>query len=221
MNGLLVLHDLGDPNGGSPWAGAFSAAGWSGEVLAPDLPGHAGAPAPLGGSYHVSDPAVTGALALAGRSPGYVADVVVGVGASGWAAHLLALGSRARLLVLVDGLPGPWLDADATVAAEREWLRGVSDDEDAVAPSPPDARLDPRLAHGVPPQTDRDLALRAAAALPVPVLVVETGAHRSGSLSADEAAELVAAFPGAEVVRIDDSSAHAVARAVVGWAGGV
>ncbi|MDQ1403301.1 MAG: hypothetical protein QOG03_1617, partial [Actinomycetota bacterium] len=45
---VLVLHDVGDERGGEPWRQALGTAGWSGPVLAPDLPGHAGAPPPIG-----------------------------------------------------------------------------------------------------------------------------------------------------------------------------
>jgi hypothetical protein len=216
VSDLLVLHALGDPEGGAPWAGAFRAAGWSGALHAPDLPGHAGREPPLGGGYHRADPSLFGALALAEGA--VVSAVVVGVGPSGWGAELLALGGRAVALVLVDGLGGPWLDAPAAVEAERAWVRGLADDPAALAPAPAGGRLDPRLGHGVPGQTDRGLALRAAAAMPVPVLVVETAAPGPALLSPGETEEVVAAFPAAEVVRLEGASPAAVADAVTRWA---
>ena len=224
MTALLVLHALGDPAGGDPWRQAFSDAGWDGPVHAPDLPGHAGAPPPPGGAYQSADPALTGALVVAGLPAGSPAPVVVGVGPSGWAAQLLALGGRASALVLVDGLGGPWRDPTAAVAGDREWLRALSSDPAALLPCPPGAVIDPRLRHGVPPQTDRALARRAAAAMPVPVLVLTTTS--AAALSPAEVDELVDAFPRAERARLDRPSPSpfpspgSVAPAVVAWAGG-
>lgn len=225
MSDLLVLHPLGDPAGGAPWREAFSDAGWEGRVHAPDLPGHAGAPPPPGGAYQSADPALTGTLLLAGLPAGSPAPVVVGVGPSGWAAQLLALGGRAGALALVDGLGGPWREPSAAVAADREWLRALSSDPPALVPPPPGAPLDPRLRHGVPPQTDRTLALRSAAAMPVPVLVLTTipvtppPATSAPALSAAEVDELVAAFPRAEVAHLEGPSSALVARTIVAWAG--
>ena len=218
MTDVLVLHDVGDPAGGAPWAEAFSDAGWSGAVHAPDLPGHAGEAPPLGGSYNGADPALTGALVVAGLPAGGPPPVVVGVRASGWGAQLLALGGRAAALVLVDGLGGPWLDGTAAVAADRAWLRRLADDPEAVGPAPPGAPLDPRLRHGVPPQADRGLAMRAAAAVPVPVLVLHTGVPGTGPLADGEADDLSAAFRRSDVVRLGPpASLPEVARVVVEW----
>ena len=217
MTGLLVLHAIGDPEGGASWARAFSTAGWSGPVHGPDLPGHAHREPPLGGAYHRTDPALVGALELADRA----ADgpvVVVGVGPSGWGAQLLALGGRAAALVLVDGIGGPWLSAPAAVAAEREWLRALADDPAALDPAPAGAPLDPRLRHGVPGQTDRGLALRAARAIPVPVLVVETVPADLALLSPAEVDEVVAAFPAGSLLRPGSASQADVAEAVAEWA---
>ena len=217
MTDLLVLHALGDPEGGARWARAFRAAGWPGPVHAPDLPGHAGREPPLGGAYHRADPALVGALALADLPAG-PPPVIVGVGPSGWGAQLLALGGRAGALVLVDGLGGPWLSAPAAVAAEREWLRALADDPAALAPAPAGAPVDPRLRHGVPGQTDHGLALRAAGAISAPVLVVETAPPDRALLPAHEVDEMVAAFPAAELLRSEAASMATVADAVTRWA---
>ena len=104
MTDVLVLHDLG-ASGGGEWAAAF--ADWPGRVLAPDLPGHNGAPPPVGGQYETGD-AVFVALEVL-RAEDSDELVVVGVGHNGAAAQILALGGRAAGLVLVDGLGGPWL----------------------------------------------------------------------------------------------------------------
>ncbi|HET6810208.1 MAG TPA: hypothetical protein VFH50_04295 [Acidimicrobiales bacterium] len=220
MRRLLVLHAVGDPHGGTPWAQAFGAAGWAGPVQAPDLPGHAGREPPLGGAYHRTDPALVGALVLAERHADAQAApaVVAGVGPSGWGAQLLALGGRAAALVLVDGIGGPWLPAPDAVAAEREWLRSLADDPDALGPAAGGVPLDPRLRHAVPGQTDRGLALRAAGAIPVPVLVVETRPPDQALLSAAEVDEVVTAFPAAELIRLEAASPTEVAEVVTRWA---
>lgn len=169
----LVLHDFG-AEGGAPWRAALRAAGWPGEVEAPDLPGHGRRPAPLDGNYEYTDAAWFGVRVLHEghfeRPP-----VVIGVGDTGWSAHVLALGQRVGALVLVDGLGGPWQTPEEWVDAQRRWIRSVADDAEAVAPAPP-GRPDPRLGHGVLPMGSRDLAERAAASLTVPVLVIQTPA---------------------------------------------
>ena len=205
---LLVLHDVGDERGGAPWREAFEDAGWDGAVLAPDLPGHAGVPPPIGGDYEMVDPVFTALAVLpeAGERP-----VVVGVGASGWPASILALGGRASALVLVDGLGGPpWFDARGQIARLLPWLRAIADDPDAVAPMPAGAPLDPRLRHGMSHHGSRRLAERAARAMPVPALLVES---RLG-----EAEQLAPLYKsGATVTAVADPSPAAVAAAAVSW----
>lgn len=207
---VLVVHDAGDPGAGSAWAEALEAAGCPGAVHAPDLPGHGTAPAPEGGAYELVDAAfaVLPVLADAGTEP----PVVVGVGANGWAAQLLALGGRASALALVDGLGGPWLTPSEVIAGERDWLRAVFDDPAATGPAPVGA-VDPRFRHVVPRQTSVDLARRGASALRVPVLVVESPASRSG-VHRDELVDLV---PDATVAIVDDASPTTVAPHLVAW----
>jgi pimeloyl-ACP methyl ester carboxylesterase len=206
---LLVLHELCDPLGGSPWRAAAVAAGWPGEVLAPDLPGHAGAAPPLGGNYELADPAFVAARLSLDGTP-----VVVGVGASGWAAQLLALGGRALALVLVDGLGAPWLEPRESVAARRRHIRALAGDDEAMSP-PPRSSHDPRLRHALEPHASRSMAARAMSALRVPVLVLETP---SSATPPGDAHELGAACPGGvTVVALDDGSPTGVASAVTSW----
>lgn len=168
---LLVLHDIGGPGGGRPWREAFEAAGWEGPIDAPDLPGHAAAPAPVGGSYELTD-AVLAVTTGAGAE-----TVVVGVGANGWAAHLLALGGRAAALVLVDGLGDPWRDPPASVDAAKRLLRAIADDPAALEPVPAGVSLDPRLRHVIDRHGNRALAERAAAATSVPAVLVDAAGN--------------------------------------------
>jgi hypothetical protein len=210
---LLVVHDVGDPDGGARWRQALVAAGWPGEVRAPDLPGHGSAPAPTGGTYELTD-------ALLTLLPVVPADgdlpVVLGVGTNGWCASILALGGRASALVLVDGLGGPFVAAAEAMARERERLRRLVDDPAALAP-PPATGLDPRLRHGVSPLGSRPTAERVAAATTVPVLLVETP---SSPVGADDRAAVAARYPsGATVVEVTAGDPDAVAAAAVSWGG--
>jgi pimeloyl-ACP methyl ester carboxylesterase len=209
---LLVLHDVGDAGGGRPWALAFETAGWEGEVLAPDLPGHAGAPAPEGGQYELSDAAFVSVPLLARLgSP----VVVVGVGVNGWSASLCGLGGKASAVVLVDGTGAPWISAADAVRWQREWMRDIADDPEAVAPMPAGAPLDPRLLHGIPPHGSRKLAFRAAGRLAVPLLLMESPAS---AWPVDDAEAIAAAASGGgAVVRLPDRSPATVAAAVVRW----
>jgi pimeloyl-ACP methyl ester carboxylesterase len=205
VSDLLVLHDLGAA-GGAEWADAFT--DWPGRVTAPDLPGHDGAPPPVGGNHDTGD-AVYVALGLLRADP---ADdlVVVGVGHSGAAAQVLALGGRASGLVLVDGLGGPWLDADELDALQREVRRRILTTPDALAMPEPGAP-DPRAAMVVGAH-DRDFAVRQAEAMPAPVLVVET--DRSPTPDADA---LTAHFSRATLHRAVDRDPAPIADAVRSW----
>ena len=204
---LVVLHDVGDAGGGRPWRDAFVDAGWRGEVHAPDLPGHAGAPPPEGGQHEAADSAYV-VVPLLSRLGAPV--VVVGVGVNGWTATLCGLAGKARAVVLVDGTGAPWVDPTEAIRRQRDWLRGLSDDPAALAPSPPAAALDPRLRHGLPRHGSRRLAFRAAAALPVPQLLLETP---SSELPPEDADAL------GPVVRIADAQPATVASAVLTAAG--
>jgi hypothetical protein len=210
---LLVLHDAGDDGGGSQWATTLEVEGWPGPVWAPDLPGHASAPAPVGGSYELADAALT-ALGVVGAAADARRPVVMGIGANGWAAEIMALGGRACGLVLVDGLSGPWVEPAEMVRLSREWLRAVGEDEQALAPAPASG-LDPRLRHGLMPHGSHKLAGRAARAVPVPVLVVETPAS---PMSVRDVEALMDEFGSATCARVPTGDPAAVAASVVAWA---
>jgi hypothetical protein len=209
---LLALHDVGEVGGGGPWRSALLAAGWTGPVSAPDLPGHGTTPAPVGGSYELGDPV----LAVLPAVPAEAEDapVVLGVGTNGWCASILALGGRASALVLVDGLGGPFRPQVEAMAAERERLRRIADDPAALAP-PPATGLDPRLRHGVSPLGNRPMAERAALCTPVPVLLLESPAS---PVPPEDRAAVAGRYPGgATVVEVESAAPEAVAPAVVAW----
>jgi hypothetical protein len=212
---LLVLHDVGDPDGGGRWRSALEAAGWPGPVQAPDLPGHGTSPAPVGGSYELTDAVLHVLPSVPARNPD--APVVLGVGTNGWSASILALGGRASALVLVDGLGGPYRTSSDAMAAERLRVRAIADDPEAVAP-PPAGGLDPRLRHGVSPLGNRAMAERAAAATPVPVLLVESPAS---PVTAEERGAVAGRYPaGAALADVAVADPEAVAAAVVAWGSG-
>lgn len=213
MTGVLVLHDVGDPDGGARWRAALEAAAWPGPVRAPDLPGHGSTPAPVGGTYELTDPVLAVLPSIPAGDPD--PPVVLGVGTNGWCASILALGGRASALVLVDGLGGPFVAQADAMAAERARLRRLVDDPDAVGP-PPATGLDPRLRHGVGPLGSLPVAERTAAATAVPVLLVETGAS---PVAAEERDAVASRYPGgATVVELAAGDPDAVAAAVVAWA---
>jgi pimeloyl-ACP methyl ester carboxylesterase len=206
---LLVLHELGDPTGGSPWPTALAAAGWAGAVVAPDLPGHAGAPPPIGGHYDLAD----GAFAAAALDLAWPADAVVGIGASGWAAMLVALGGRARSLVLVDGLGAPWHSREAHLDLVCQRLRAL----ERLSPStpPPAEGLDPALAHPPVRHGSERLAREALRQLEVPVLVVEP---RHDGVAADAVRELAQGRAAPTTVSlVDQLRCDTVAASVARW----
>jgi hypothetical protein len=83
-----------------------------------------------------------------------------------------------------------------------------------MAPVPAGASLDPRLRHKLRPHGDRALAERAAAALAVPVLVVES--PRS-PLDPAERGEIAALMPEVTVVELAEPTPAAVAEATRSW----
>jgi pimeloyl-ACP methyl ester carboxylesterase len=200
---LVVLHDVGDEGGGRPWRDAFVEAGWRGQVIAPDLPGHAGAPPPEGGNYEPADAAyvVVPLLAQLGEPA-----VVIGVGVNGWTATLAGLAGRASHVVLVDGSGAPWITPTEAIHRQLGWLRTMVDDPDALAPAPTDGSLDPRLRHGVPAHGSRRLAFRGASKLTVPLVLVETPQSACPPEDADALGR---------VMRVADRSPRTVAPAVV------
>ena len=213
MSALLVVHDIGDPRGGSRWSELVAA--WPGAALAPDLPGHGETPPPTGASYALADAAV-----YAWRSAedaGITTDdvVVLGHASAGFAAELLAAGGRASKLILVDGLGPPWDTVDEIVADQHRFLRDLFADQDALAP--PGRVPDPRLAHAFSSIWESGFIGDLRSSVAVPVLAVETPASPTPPV---ERAERLKDYPGeAQVVEAAEASSSAVAEALrsVGW----
>lgn len=205
MTDLLVLHDIGAPGGGE-WAAAFG--GWPGRVLAPDLPGHNGAPPPVGGHYETGDAVYVALDLLRADAPDEL--VVVGVGHNGAAAQILALGGRAAGLVLVDGMGGPWLGPVELDARQREMRRRIVTTLAAMSEPAPGA-ADPRAAMVVG-AADRGFAVREAEAMPVPVLLIETP-----SSPTPDADDLAGHFVQMTLTRLDARDPALVVPIVQSW----
>lgn len=211
---VLVLHAPGAAAAGGPWREALADLGWEGPVLAPDLPGHGDAAPPVGGDHELADAAFEAMRMLVDVDMADARPVVVGVGANGWPAQLLALGGRARALVLVEGLGTPWVTTEAGARLDRDRMRALADDAAALAPHHAGG-LDPRLAHGPHPHGSRDLALRAARAIAVPTLLVESPA--STTSVADRQALCDEWAAPVEVALVPDLGPPTVVDAVSTW----
>lgn len=215
MSALLVLHAPGDAAGGAPWREALVGAGWEGLVAAPDLAGHGLTPPPVGGHHELAQPAFDAPRLMAEAGIQGQRPIVIGIGAHGFAAQLLALGGRASGLVLVDGIGGPWRPATDAVVDARHRLRALADDQVALAHHLGPG-LDPRLAYGPHPHGSRALALRVADAVTVPTLVVESSAS---PLPVGDRDDVLAAWSGpVDLHLVQTASPDVVARLVVAWA---
>lgn len=210
MTSVLLLHDLGDPDGGSAWQRELEAGGLS--IAAPILPGHAGAEPVPGRCYLLGDPAVVAAQWFAAEGIETV-DVVVGVGASGWSAQVIALAGRANRLVMVDGLGGPFLQIDELMARRRATIRAMAAHVDNEPVGGSSVAVDPRIEYAARGHHDRDLAQRAAESMAVPTLVIESG---SSPTEPGDVELLAPAFP-ADVMHAASPSPVDVASLIVRW----
>jgi hypothetical protein len=112
--------------------------------------------------------------------------------------------------VLVDGLGGPWLGPAELDARQRESRRRILATPAALempAPGAPDPRATMVLG-----AADRDFAVRAAAALAAPVLVIETP-----SSPTPDSGELVEHFADATLLHLPSRDAVVVASAAESW----
>jgi hypothetical protein len=207
---VVVLHGPGDADGGAGWRGALEAFGWS--AVGPTLAGHAGEPPPVGGTHDLADPAYRAAAVLTDDQVSS-ARAVVGIGASGWSATVMAVAGVGTALVLVDGLGDPWTALEDRLARRRRRLRRMADVVTGAASMPePSPGLDASVAWWPDPIGDRELVLTMVAALSVPALIVRSPASESPD------PEIVAAFgAGADVIEVADASPSTVAPVVDAW----
>ena len=211
MTLAVVLHDIGEADGGASWRTAVPSPAW--EVL--DLPGHGVAPAPRHGAYDPMGPMTLARWRIAHH--GVDGSLAVGVGENAMGALLLAGGAGCAAVAIVDGLHGPW----PTTGAERidvtyRQIRSVLADPASQGPAPV-GTVDPRTAFGYALVTTPRQCRAFWGCLEVPTLVVET--PRS-STPADERAERVGWFGGpTTLVEVDSAEPSVVLAAVDGWWG--
>jgi hypothetical protein len=205
----VVLHDLGEADGGAAWRAAAPGPEWE----APDLPGHAGAPAPRHGAYEPTGPLTLARWRVAHH--GVPGSLVVGVGQNALGALLLGGGGACEAVAIVDGLWGPWPDTpEARVEVMYAQVRAVLADPGSRQ-APPVSRTDPRTAHGYALVSTPRMCQRFWGCLECPTLVVET--PRSPT-PPDEVGERVSWFGGpTTLLRLDTAEPAAVLAAIAGW----
>lgn len=202
MTSAIVLHDLGDPDGGAGWREVVPA-GWQ----APDLPGHGQSPAPRHGAYDPMGPATIARWELGGTG------LVVGVGQNAHAALILAVGGGCGAVTIVDGLWAAWRSPDEQITELYAGLRKVLDDPGAIAEAPRRG-LDPRARHGYGVQVSAPFCQSFWGSVSVPVLVVET--PRSPT-PRDQRAERASWFGGPSTLVECADDPRAIVDAVLSW----
>ena len=212
MSLAVVLHDVGDPDGGERWRAAAPGPHWE----APDLPGHGVAPAPRNGAYDPSTPWTLARWRI--EAHGIDGSLVVGVGQNALAALMLACGEACERVAVVDGLWGPWpVTPAARVDVMYDHILAVLADPPAWGP-PPAAGLDPRAAHGYTIVATPRMIRRAWGAVACPTLLVETP---SSVTPPEERAERSAWFGGpTTLVEVDADDPATVLDAIAAWWGG-
>ena len=212
MTLAVVLHDLGDPQGGAGWRAAVPSEHW--EV--PDLPGHGAVPAPRHGAYEPTGPLTLARWRVAHH--GVPGSLVVGVGDNAIGALLIAGGGACEAVAIVDGLWGPWPDTpESRVEVMYEQVRAVLGDAGS-RDAPPDGGLDPRTAHGYALVITPRLCQRFWGAIEVPTLVIETPASRTPPGEREERVRWFGGPTELMVVASDDPAT--VLTAVERWWGG-
>ncbi len=203
---VVLLHDLGAVEAGAPWRAAAPDA-WH----VPDLPGHGETPAPRHGAYDPMGPVTLARWALADDP---AAGLVVGVAQNAHGALILAAGRGCGAVAIVDGLWGPWQEADDAIDAMYAGLRAILAHAPSTTPAP-SAGLDPRTRHGYGVSMSPAFARRFWGAVACPVLVIETPASLT---PAAERPERVTWFGGpTTLVELDSDEPAAVVAAVAGW----
>jgi hypothetical protein len=209
---VVLLHDLGDPDGGARWRSAAPP-----DWVIPDLPGHGSTPASRTGH---SDPMSAVAIArwtLAHQRRAGDAATLVGVGHNAHAALISAVGGDCDRVVVVDGLWGPWRDPAEQVDEFYATIRAIAADPAATAAAPASG-LDPRARYGYGVMSSARFAQRFWATVDQPVLAIET--PRS-TTPRDERAQRIAWFGGAVTfVELDAADPDTVVDAIRTWDAG-
>jgi hypothetical protein len=204
----MLLHDLGDPAGGSAWR-AVAPPDW----VIPDLPGHGSTPAVRTGHY---DPMSVVAIArwTLARALETGVSTLVGVGENAHTALVVAAGGACDRVAVLDGLCGPWRTPAEQIDALYDMIRAVVSDPRATAPAPA-AGLDPRATYGYGVMSSAHFAEFHWAAIDQPVLAIETPRSLTPR---DERAERLAWFGGpATLVELDTADPSSVVDAITAW----
>jgi hypothetical protein len=206
---VVVLHDLGDPLGGSGWRAAAPR-----DWIVPDLPGHGSTPAVRTGHYDPMSVVSIARWTLAHEAAGGGASTLVGVGRNAHAALVHAAGGGCDRVAVVDGLWGPWRRPSDEVDAIYAMVRAIAADPTATS-APPASGLDPRATYGYGVMSGPNFARRSWAAVDQPVLAIETP---NSTTPADERAERISWFGGTvTVVEVDDTDPATLVDAIEAW----
>lgn len=166
---VVVLHDLGDRDGGARWRDV-APDDWH----VPDLPGHGVAPAPRTGHYDPMGAVAMARWILAAGDPDDP-SMLVGVGQNAHGALVHAAGGGCDRVVVVDGLWGEWRDPATEIDTYYATIRALAADPAATGRAPAFG-LDPRATYGYGVMTSARFAQQFWATIAQPILVVETPA---------------------------------------------
>jgi pimeloyl-ACP methyl ester carboxylesterase len=208
----MLLHDLGDPDGGARWRSAAPP-----DWIVPDLPGHGSTPPVRTGHYDPMSVVAIARWTLAENRHGAAASTLVGVGQNAHSALVGAAGGDCDRVVVVDGLWGPWREPVEEIDAFYAMIRAVAADPAATG-TPPASGLDPRATYGFGLMSSPRFAQRFWATVDQPVLAIETS---RSTTPREERAERAGWFGGATtLVELDAADPVAVVDAVRVWLAG-
>jgi hypothetical protein len=208
---VVLLHDLGDPEGGAGWRVAAPP-----EWIIPDLPGHGSTPALRTGHCDPMSAVAIARWTLARRPVRSEGSMLVGVGQNAHGALINAAGGYCERVAVVDGLWGSWRPPATEVDAFYAMIRAIAADPAATGP-PPASGLDSRTKYGYGLMSSARFAQRFWATIDQPVLAIET--PRS-TTPRDERAERLGWFGGATtLVELDTAEPATVVDAIRTWSG--
>jgi hypothetical protein len=202
----MLLHDLGDPDGGARWRSA--APDW----IVPDLPGHGATPASRTGHCDPMSAVAIARWTLAQSAND--ASTLVGVGHNAHAALVSAAGGDCDRVVVVDGLWGAWRTPVEEIDAFYAMIRAIAADPAAIA-TPPASGVDPRTRYGYGVMSSPRFAQRFWAVIDQPVLAIET--PRSATPPAERTARLAWFGGPATLVEVDAAGPAPIVDAVQRW----
>ena len=206
---VVLLHDVGDPDGGAGWRSA-APPDWA----IPDLPGHGSTPTLRTGHCDPMSAVAIARWTLGHRPPGTDASTLVGVGENAHPALVSAAGRDCDRIVIVDGLWGPWREPREEIDVYYAMMRAIAADPAATGPAP-DSGLDPRASYGYGVMSSARFARLFWATIDQPLLAIETPRSITPH---DERTERMGWFGGATtLVELDTADPTAVIDAIRAW----